>query len=172
MASTFSSLLGIAAVPGLLVAGSFSDWMVRRGKGRKAQIAAQMFLAGVCVALIGWAVQEKASPVLLASLVFVAGFFFWGIWAPTYAMLSEMVPPRVLGTGYGLTNTVHFVGSLAAPWATGFIKDTTSSFAGGAYLGAFVTIVGAIIFLAIGPAFRLGPERCIGVTPEAAAKPA
>lgn len=35
LASTYSSLLGIAAVPGLLLAGWFSDWTVRRGKGRK-----------------------------------------------------------------------------------------------------------------------------------------
>lgn len=33
LSSTYSSLLGIAAVPGLLLAGWFSDWTVRRGKG-------------------------------------------------------------------------------------------------------------------------------------------
>lgn len=165
VASTFSSLMGIAAVPGLLAAGAFSDWMVRRGKGRKAQIAGQMVMAGILTALIGLAVQEKASPLVLALLVFWAGFFFWGTWAPAYAMLPEMVPPQVLGTAFGLSNTVHFIGSLIAPGLTGFIKDVTLSFAGGAYLGAFVTLVGALVFLAIGPSFRLGPERRIAVTP-------
>src|SRR3990170_4422447 len=65
LASTFASLMGVAAVPGLLVAGAFSDWMVRRSKGRKAQIAGQMVMAGLSVALIGWAVQVKANPLIL-----------------------------------------------------------------------------------------------------------
>ncbi|MDP2726059.1 MAG: MFS transporter, partial [Dehalococcoidia bacterium] len=112
MASTYSSLLGVAAVPGLLLAGVLSDWMVRRGKGRKAQIAGQMLLSGLCFALIGLAVQTKASPLVLAFLVFWAGFFFWGIWAPAYALIPDIVPPQLLGTAYGLTNTIHFIGSL------------------------------------------------------------
>ncbi len=168
LASTFSSLMGFAAVPGLLLAGFFSDWMVRRGKGRKAQIAGQMLLAGACVALIGLAIQEKAHPMLLAFLVFWAGFFFWGAWAPAYAMIPEMVPPQMLGTAFGLTNTIHFMGSLIAPWLTGFIKDVTTSFAGGAYLGAAVAIVGAFVFLAIRPSFGLGPEHRIAAAPSGA----
>ncbi|MDP2937336.1 MAG: MFS transporter [Dehalococcoidia bacterium] len=163
LASTYSSLLGIAAVPGLLLAGWFSDWMVRRGKGRKAQIAGQMLLTSICVALIGMAIQGRASPWVLAALFFLAGFFFWGIWAPTYALLPEMVPPQVLGTAYGLINTVHFTGSLVAPWLTGLIKDITLSFAWGAYIAAIVSVVGAVFFLAIKPSFRLGPEHRIAL---------
>ncbi len=53
------------------------------------------------------------------SFFFLAGFFIWGHWAAFYALLPDIVPYQILGTTYGLTNTIHFVGSLIAPWATG-----------------------------------------------------
>ncbi|MDP2728481.1 MAG: hypothetical protein Q8P59_13185, partial [Dehalococcoidia bacterium] len=61
------------------------------------------------------------------------------------------------------------LGSLVAPWLTGVIKDVTNSVAGGAYLAAFSTRVGALFFLAIRPAFRLGPEQRMA-TPAALAQ--
>jgi hypothetical protein len=48
----------------------------------------------------------------------MAGFFIWGHWAAFYSLLPDIVPYEILGTTYGLTNTIHFTGSLIAPWAT------------------------------------------------------
>ena len=64
----------------------------------------------------------------------MAGFFIWGHWAAFYALLPDIVPYEILGTAYGLTNTIHFTGSLIAPWMTGWVKDVTASFSWGLYL--------------------------------------
>ncbi len=161
--SVYSSLLGIAAIPGLTLTGLVSDRLVKRNKGRKVVVAVEFLALAVIMSLIGYAVQIKASAVTLSILVFLAGFFIWGIWAPIYAMIPELVPPELLGTAYGLTNTIHFTGSLVAPWLTGWIKDATGSFAWGAYLAGGFIFIGALIFLGMRPVYRLGPEVPIKV---------
>ena len=157
-ASIFSSLLGIAAIPGLIITGLITDKMARAGKGRKIVIALEFIALAIIMTLIGYAVPLRASVFTLSLLVFLAGFFIWGIWAPIYALIPEIVPREILGTTYGLTNTIHFLGSLIAPWLTGWIKDVTGSFAWGAYVAGAFIFIGALIFMAIRPVFRLGPE--------------
>lgn len=160
--SVYSSLLGIAAIPGLILTGMVTDALVKRGMGRKVVIAAEFVAIAVLMALIGLAVSMRASALTLSVLVFVAGLFLWGIWAPAYALLPDIVPREILGTAYGLINTIHFLGSLFAPWVTGKIKDMTGSFAGGAYVAAGFIFLAAIILMAMRPAYRLGPEVPIG----------
>ncbi|MBI4573675.1 MAG: MFS transporter, partial [candidate division NC10 bacterium] len=125
--SLLSSLLGVSAVPGLLLAGVVSDRLARRGKGRKG--IAALILLGMAVSMLcmGVAVQARAHPVVLASLVFAAGLCIWGVWAPVFALLAELTPAHLQGTSFGLNNTFNFIGSLVAPIATGWIKDVSGS---------------------------------------------
>lgn len=162
--ATFSSLLGVAGVPGLLITGLVSDALVRRGIGRKIVIATEYVALAVLMVLIGYAVQVKASVTVLSILVFLAGFFVWGIWAPMYALIPELVPREILGTTYGLTNTFHFTGSLLSPWLTGWIRDVTGSFAWGAYLAGAFIFISALVLMGMRPVYRLGPDVPIKVT--------
>lgn len=157
-ASLYSSLLGLAAIPGLLLAGWGSDALVARGKGRKGFIGLLLFGIAGTMFLMGYAVEAKAGALTLSTLVFLSGLFLWGIWAPVYALLPELVPAEILGTTYGMTNTMHFLGSLLAPWLTGAIKDATGSFAWGSYTAALIAVAGGIVILGMRPAFRLGRD--------------
>ena len=156
--SLYSSLLGISAVPGLILTGLVSDKLMRREKGRKGLIATEFFLISVCMFSLGYGLRVKMDPALFVFVFFMAGFFIWGHWAAFYALLPDIVPYEILGTAYGLTNTIHFLGSLIAPWVTGWVKDTTASFSWGLYLAAFFCILGGILILAVRPSFRLGKE--------------
>jgi MFS family permease len=98
---------------------------------------------------------------LFLLLFFTAGFFIWGHWAAFYALIPDIVPYEILGTAYGLTNTIHFLGSIMAPWVTGRVKDMTASFSWGLYLAALFCILGGFLILAVRPPFRLGKERPI-----------
>lgn len=160
--SIYSSLLGVAAIPGLILTGIITDSLLKRGTGRKVVIAIGFVALAVVLALVGLAVSMRASPFTLTVLVFLAGLFMWGIWAPAYALLPDIVPREILGTAYGLTNTIHFLGALLAPWVTGKIKDMTGSFAGGMYVAAGFIFLAAILVMAMRPAYRLGPEVPIG----------
>jgi MFS family permease len=93
--------------------------------------------------------------------LFMAGFFIWGHWAAFYALLPDIVPYEILGTAYGLTHTIHFTGSLIAPWMTGWIKDVTASFSWGLCLAAIFCVLGGILIFSVRPAFRFGKERSI-----------
>jgi MFS family permease len=159
--SLYSSLLGISAVPGLILTGLVSDRLMRRETGRKALIATEFFLISVCMSLLGYGLRVKMDSALFVFVFFMAGFFIWGHWAAFYALLPDIVPYEILGTAYGLTNTIHFLGSLAAPWVTGWLKDTTASFTWGLYLSAFFCLLGGILILAVRPSFRLGKEISI-----------
>ncbi|MBI2163235.1 MAG: MFS transporter [candidate division NC10 bacterium] len=156
--SLLASLLGVSAIPGLLLMGSASDRLARRGKGRKGLAALILLGMAGAMLLMGTAVSLKASPILLACLVFAAGFCIWGVWAPIYALLAEITPTPIQGTSFGLNNTINFIGSLVAPIATGWIKDASGSFAGACYLAAAVGVAGAILVFLVHPAFRWGRE--------------
>jgi MFS family permease len=159
--SFYSSLLGISAIPGLAITGFVSDLLARKGKGRKGLIAIEFFLIALCMLLLGYGLKVKMNIYLFMLFFFMAGFFIWGHWAAFYALLPDIVPYEILGTTYGLTNTIHFLGSLIAPWLTGWVKDTTASFSWGLYLSAIFCILGGTLIFAVRPSFRFGKERSI-----------
>jgi len=159
--SFYSSLLGISAIPGLAITGLVSDWLAKKGKGRKGLIAVEFFLISFCMFTLGYGLKVKMNVPLFIVFFFMAGFFIWGHWAAFYALLPDIVPYEILGTTYGLTNTIHFLGSLIAPWATGWVKDVTASFSWGLYLASIFCIFGGLLIFAVRPVFRFGKERPI-----------
>jgi MFS family permease len=159
--SFYSSLLGISAIPGLAMTGWVSDGLARGGKGRKGLIATEFFLMALFMMLLGYGLEVKMNIYLYLFLFFMAGFFIWGHWAAFYALLPDIVPYEILGTTFGLTNTIHFLGSLFAPWTTGWIKDVTASFSWGLYLSALFSTLGGILIFSVRPSFRFGKERPI-----------
>ena len=160
--SFYSSLLGISAIPGLALTGLVSDWLARKGKGRKGLIAIEFFFISLFMFLLGYGLKTKMNIYLFVIFFFMAGFFIWGHWAAFYALLPDIVPYEILGTAYGLTNTIHFTGSLIAPWMTGWVKDVTASFSWGLYLAGIFCILGGILILTVRPSFRFGKETKIG----------
>jgi sugar phosphate permease len=153
--------LGIAAIPGLAITGLISDRLARKGKGRKGLIAMEFFLISFCMLALGYGLKTKMNIHLFIVFFFMVGFFIWGHWAAFYALLPDIVPYEILGTAYGLTNTIHFLGSLIAPWATGWVKDVTASFSWGLYLAAIFCMMGGILILSVRPFFRFGKETAI-----------
>jgi len=61
------------------------------------------------------------------------------------ALCAESTPRRALGTVFGLSNSIAFLGAILAPIITGLIKDWTQSFQWGFYLGAMAMGVAAIL---------------------------
>jgi MFS family permease len=162
--SVLSALLGVSAVPGLILLGSASDRLARAGWGRKGLAAVTLFGMAGAMLLMGVAVTTRMHPVILGGLIFAAGFCIWGVWAPVFALLAEVTPARLRGTSFGLNNTINFLGSLIAPVATGWVKDVTGSFSGACYLAAGLGLAGAVSLALVRPAFRCAPE---GTPPEA-----
>ncbi len=148
----YASVLGIAALPGLLAVGALSDRLLRRhGIPRRTVVAGGIAASAVLAACMGWIVQAHAPAWLLALVMFATSFCFWGTWAPAYALTAELAPRGAMGVAFGVLNSVAFTSSLVAPYVTGWIKDWSGSFAGGCYLAALVGVAAVPVALAVGP---------------------
>jgi MFS-type transporter involved in bile tolerance (Atg22 family) len=79
----------------------------------------------------------------------VAGFFCWSIWSAVYALLGRMVREEELGTAFGLSNSISFVGAIVGPIATGWIRDLSGSFSAGCVLAAVLAIAGIALVSAV-----------------------
>lgn len=147
----YASLQGLPAPFSLLALGWLADRAHRKGISRKVVVALTIVLAGASFAAMGFVLHTGGSPALLAALMLATSFFFWGAWGPIFAILSDVIPASLLGTAFGLLNLTIFVGALAGPVFTGWMKDMTGSFAWGCYVGGLVSVLGAAIALTLRP---------------------
>ena len=155
-ASSFlSGILGLMGVPALFVSGMLSDMFARKGYGRKGLIVANALIWTMLLFGLGYAVETRASSVLISALFFGSGLVMFGVWPPSYALLSELVPQEIAGTTFGLANFIGFLSAWIAPYITGWIRDTTGSFSGALYMAGALMGCGVILALAIRPAFRI-----------------
>jgi MFS family permease len=141
--------------------GLLSDHFARRGLGRKALIGlGHLLLAGTCL-LVWVALEQGWSGSTLAGLLVLTSLAQWSPWALIYALLAELSPAAATGMSFGLGASFWSLGSLTAPWLAGLARDASGSF-GGAFLAmAGLSLAGALLALAIRPAFRLGPEPAL-----------
>ncbi|MFP3927777.1 MAG: MFS transporter, partial [Desulfobacteraceae bacterium] len=96
--SAFASVVGLSAVPGLIVNGILSDILYRKGISRKAVAMFDFLLGALLLGLVGAAIQLKVHPVMLVALMFCAGFFLFGLFGVLYSLISEITPPKVMGS--------------------------------------------------------------------------
>ncbi len=156
--SFYGSVIGLVAIPALPTSGYFSDLVVKKGKGRKLLMVVEILALSFLIWMIGRSAASKWSVSIMLILVLLAGFFLWSFFAPFYALISDLVPKEVLGTTFGLSNTICFMGSLIAPWLTGALRDLTGNFAWGFYSAAILLWFGALSIAIVKPVFRWGPE--------------
>ena len=147
-AGSYAALQGIAASLGMVVSGWAHDYLLERGYSSKTVIV--VGLAGVMLSMLAMAViiAQRSIPAL-AIVLFVAAFFCWSIWGAVYALLARLVRPEELGTAFGFSNSISFVGAIVGPTATGWVRDLTGSFSAGCLLAAALALIGVVLALAV-----------------------
>jgi MFS family permease len=147
-AGTYAALQGIAASLGMVASGWTHDRLVVRGYSSKSVILAG--LAGLTVSMLAMAIviAQRSIP-LLAVVLFVAAFFCWSIWGAVYALLARLVRAEELGTAFGFSNSISFVGAIVGPTATGWVRDLTGSFSAGCVLAAVLGLTGVVLAFAV-----------------------
>jgi len=154
-AGSYAALQGVAASLGMIASGWAHDRLVQRGYASKSVIVAG--LAGLVVSMLAMAAAiEERSIAGLAVVLFVAAFFCWSIWGAVYTLLARMVRPEELGTAFGFSNSISFVGAIVGPIATGWVRDLTGSFSAGCVLAALLASAGVVlaVVLRVPPAPR------------------
>ena len=153
-AGSYAALQGVAASLGMIASGWAHDRLVQRGYASKSVIVAG--LAGLVVSMLAMAAAiEERSIAGLAVVLFLAAFFCWSIWGAVYTLLARMVRPEELGTAFGFSNSISFVGAIVGPIATGWVRDLTGSFSAGCVLAALLASAGVVLAVVL----RVPPAR-------------
>ena len=147
-AGSYAALQGIAASLGMVVSGWAHDRLVKRGYGSKTVIVAG--LTGLALSMLAMAavIGQRSIPGL-AVVLFLAAFFCWSIWGAVYALLGRMVREAELGTAFGLSNSIGFVGAIVGLTATGWVRDLTGSFSASCVFAAVLALAGVALVVAL-----------------------
>src|SRR5438093_4322288 len=156
-AGSYAALQGIAASLGMAVSGWAQDRLVKRGYASKTVIVAG--LTGLAVSMLGMAVVISARSIPgLAAVLFLAAFFCWSIWGAVYALLGRMVRRAELGTAFGPSNSISFVGAIVGPTATGWVRDLSGSFSASCVFAAVLALAGVALVVALRAPARTAAE--------------
>jgi MFS transporter, ACS family, D-galactonate transporter len=136
----------LVALIGTLAAGSWSDWMLRRGVAtsvaRKTPI-----ISGLILSMIVIFDNFVNNPALVITFFSIA-FFAQGMASATaWALLSDIAPAKQLGLTGGLFNFFANAGGFLAPLVIGFIYGATGSFAYGLIYIAAIAGIGALSYI-------------------------
>jgi ACS family D-galactonate transporter-like MFS transporter len=128
-AGFMGSLPYIAACAGVLLAGTWSDKMVKSGKtltvARKTPIITGAF--GACLIVLANYTQV---PGLVIAIMSVA-FFSQGMAATGWVMVSDLAPTKLVGLAGGVFNVAANLSGILTPIIIGVIVQKTGSFTGG-----------------------------------------
>jgi sugar phosphate permease len=129
----------IVAATGLLVLGRLSD----RAHERRLHAAFGMAFGGCCLLL---AVAAVSHSIALAFLfVSLSGVGLYGPMAPFWAIPTETLPPRIVGSVMGLVNALGNLGAYFAPLIIGYLNKRTGNFHSGfIFLGLIMLAAGAL----------------------------
>lgn len=135
----------IAACVGVLLAGIWSDVMVKQGisltVARKTPII--IGALGACLIVIA---NYTESPVLVITVMSIA-FFFQGMAATGWVMVSDLAPSKTVGTVGGIFNLSANFSSIITPIVIGYIVDKTNSYSGALVFIAILAFSGALCLL-------------------------
>lgn len=154
--ASLASLQGLTAPGGLLVSGLATDRLRARGYHGKVTIAAA--LAGCVLSVLAMAliIQVRAAAPLLTLALLATSFFIWCCWGPAYAILGDLFPSSVLGRAFGAFNTICFLGAVASPFVTGWLRDLSGSFVAGLQGAAVLCALAVGGMMALDRPFRFG----------------
>ncbi len=136
----------LVALIGTLAAGSWSDWMLRRGVAsavaRKTPIISGLILSMIVI------FDNYVNNPALVILFFSIAFFAQGMASSTaWALLSDIAPAKQLGLTGGLFNFFANAGGALSPLVIGFIVGATGSFAYGLVYIAVIAGIGALSYI-------------------------
>src|SRR6266481_2856914 len=136
---TFPFIVGAIA---LLVVARHSD----KTRERRKHAATAMALGGLFILLA--AAMIHYSPLLAFAFIILSGVGAYGPMAPFWAIPTETLPAKTVGSVMGFVNAIGNLGAYFAPLIVGHLNKTTGNFVlGFAYLGAITVLGAAFCFL-------------------------
>jgi len=136
---TFPFIIGAIA---LLVVARHSD----KTNERRKHASAAMVLGGLFI-LLAVAVIPY-SPLLAFAFITLSGIGAYAPMGPFWAIPTETLPAKTVGSVMGFVNAIGNLGAYFAPLIVGYLNKMTGNFVSGfAYLGAITVVGGALCLL-------------------------
>jgi MFS family permease len=129
----------IVASIALVVVGRLSD----RAHERRLHAASTMFFGGCCLLLAVVAISHSIGLAFL--FVSLSGVGLYGAMGPFWAIPTETLPARVVGSVMGLVNALGNLGAYFAPTMVGYLNKRTGNFHSGfIFLGLIMLMAGTL----------------------------
>lgn len=135
--ATVSSLVPWAAIPGSI----FFSWIADRMGKRRPVLLVMLPLSLISLISI---VAFDNMYVLYAALI---GYGIFGKISTNpvlVAVVADNAPKNAYGTSFGIYNFIGMLGSILAPYITGFLADVTGNLDMGFYFAGFLLVIGTI----------------------------
>jgi ACS family glucarate transporter-like MFS transporter len=129
----------------IILAGVFSDWLVRKGHEEK-RVRRMLIIAGLaigCLIIPAGLVANRIAAVWLLTIS-LCGL---GICSPnTWTLTQAVCEKKIVGSVSGIQNFGGNVGGIIAPALTGFIAHITNSFALAFAVAGGVLVIGMLAY--------------------------
>lgn len=147
----------IAACVGVLLAGTWSDRMVKRGVSLTVARKTPIIIGALGACLIVLA-NYTQTPALVITIMSIA-FFAQGMAATGWVMVSDLAPTKLVGMAGGIFNFAANLSGIITPIIIGIIVNKTHSFTGALIFIAALALSGALsLLLVVGKIKRLTLE--------------
>jgi MFS family permease len=129
----------IVASIALVVVGRLSD----RAHERRLHAASTMYFGGACLLLAVVAISHSIG--LAFMFVSLSGVGLYGAMGPFWAIPTETLPARIVGSVMGLVNALGNLGAYFAPLIVGYLNKRTGNFHSGfIFLGLIMLMAGTL----------------------------
>lgn len=134
---------------GMIGAGYFADWLMRRGvkpvTSRKWPICLGLLGAAAFTVPAAYTPSTALAITYISLAMFFVNFASGGGWA----LVSVAAPRRMVGSLSSLQNFGGYFGGSFAPLVTGIVVDQTHSFVNALLISAALAVVAAFIYLLV-----------------------
>lgn len=155
-AGLVSTLVPLLSIPGSLAWAWVSDWGKQRGYLSRRQVMG--FLVTVAAASF-WliAVTDKLTYIVIG-LIGIGLFGFLSLDPLTITVVSQLTPPEMRGTMFGVKNFCTMLAAIISPYLTGYLADLTGGFRLSFYVAGIVEVVAILCLAGIPEPFRQTKE--------------
>ncbi|TBW39020.1 MFS transporter [Siculibacillus lacustris] len=150
----FQALPFLGATAGILLAGFFSDFFIRRGYSMSAARKAPLIIGTVLASSIVLVNFVESDVVVIA--VLTVSFFAQGVASSSWAAVSEIAPRQYIGLTSGVTSLAANLAGITTPILIGYILHYTGEFYWALNIMGGVCLIGAFSYsFLLGPLYRI-----------------
>lgn len=150
----FQALPFLGATAGILLAGFFSDFFIRRGCSMSSARKAPLIIGTLLASSIIFVNFVESDAVVIAILT--VSFFAQGVASSSWAAVSEIAPRQYIGLTSGITSLAADLAGISTPIIIGYILHATGSFYWALNFMGVVCLLGAFSYsVLLGPLYRI-----------------